>query len=222
MPLTIPNLDDRTYQQLLDEALARIPVHNPEWTNFNHSDPGVTLLEVFAFLTENLLYRSNQIPERNRRKFLTLLGVPLQPGASARGLVTFLNDRGPLTTITLNGGVEVRAGQVPFRTEQGLDVLPVETQILFKRAVEKPDEATLAYYQQLYTSFAGPGNLGQLKPQVYETVTFPPRGWRRRPGQDSGSLALDRPDGAAGRFRRRRAHCHCRQNHQPGHRATVG
>ena len=88
MPLTIPTLDDRRYQELLDEALARIPVHNPEWTNFNHSDPGVTLIEVFAFLTESLLYRGNQIPERNRRKFLSLLGVPLQPAASARGLVT--------------------------------------------------------------------------------------------------------------------------------------
>src|SRR5262245_15575453 len=117
MPLTIPSLDDRTYQELRDEALARIPVHTPEWTNFNESDPGVTLIELFAFLTENLLYRSNQIPERNRRKFLTLLGIPLQPASSARGLVTFTNDRGPRQTITLNAGIEVRAGQVPFRTE---------------------------------------------------------------------------------------------------------
>src|SRR6266851_10504996 len=102
MPLTLPNLDDRRYQDLLDEALSRIPVYTPEWTNFNKSDPGVTLIEVFAFLTENLLYRSNQIPERNRRKFLTLLGVPLYPATSARGLVTFLNERGPLQTLTLN------------------------------------------------------------------------------------------------------------------------
>ena len=42
MPLSIPTLDNRRYQDLLDEALARIPVHNPEWTNFNRSDPGVT------------------------------------------------------------------------------------------------------------------------------------------------------------------------------------
>src|SRR5215218_5041373 len=128
MPLTIPALDDRKYQDLLDEALARIPIHNPEWTNFNKSDPGVTLIEVFSFLTENLLYRSNQIPERNRRKFLTLLGIPLRPATSARGLVTFANERGPLRTITLNDGLEVRAGQLPFRTARGLDVLPVEAQ----------------------------------------------------------------------------------------------
>ena len=62
-----PQLDTRSYQDLVDEALARIPIHNPEWTNFNESDPGVTLIELFAFLTESLLYRANQIPERNRR-----------------------------------------------------------------------------------------------------------------------------------------------------------
>src|SRR5436309_5133208 len=126
MPLTLPNLDDRRYQDLLDEALSRIPVHTPEWTNFNKSDPGVTLVEVFAFLTETLLYRSNQIPERNRRKFLSLLGIPLQAATSARGVVVFANERGPLSTITLNAGVEARAGEVPFRTERGLDVLPIE------------------------------------------------------------------------------------------------
>ena len=75
MPLQIPTIDNRRYQDLLNEALARIPVHNPEWTNFNKSDPGVTLIELFAFLTENLLYRSNQIPERNRRKFLRFFRV---------------------------------------------------------------------------------------------------------------------------------------------------
>src|SRR5256714_12629985 len=139
MPLQIPSIDNRRYQDLLNEALARIPVHNPEWTNFNKSDPGVTLVELFAFLTENLLYRANQIPERNRRKFLQLLGVPLQPSSSAVGLVSFTNDRGPLETITLNSGIEVRAGQVPFRTDQALDVLPIEAQVYYKKKILNPD-----------------------------------------------------------------------------------
>src|SRR5713101_9714646 len=113
MPLTLPNLDDRRYQDLLDEALSRIPVYTPEWTNFNKSDPGVTLIEVFAFLTENLLYRCNQIPDRNRKKFLKLLNVPLQPATSARGLITIANAKGLQQTLTLNDGMEVRAGKVP-------------------------------------------------------------------------------------------------------------
>jgi hypothetical protein len=176
MPLTIPTLDDRKYQDLLDEALARIPVHTPEWTNFNKSDPGVTLIEIFAFLMENLLYRSNQIPERNRRKFLTLLGIPLQPAASARGLVTFSNERGPLETITLTGGLEVRAGQVPFRTVQGLDVLPIEALLFYKSPLANPSEELKAYYNQLYASFLKPPLATTA--QLYETVPFPRRDYR--------------------------------------------
>src|ERR1044072_2932396 len=169
MPLVIPTLDDRKYQELLDEALARIPVHTPEWTNFNRSDPGVTLIEIFAFMTENLLYRSNQIPERNRKKFLKLLGIPLQAASSAQGLVTFTNERGPLETITLNAGLEVRAGQVPFRTEQGLDVLPIETRMYYKREITGAAQPLKDYYNQLYASFLKP-QLAQTA-QLYEVVT---------------------------------------------------
>src|SRR3954466_14572848 len=114
MPLSLPNLDDRRYQQLLDDALARIPVHTPEWTNFNASDPGVTLVEVFAFLTESLLYRANQIPERNRRTFLNLLGIPLRTASSARGLIAVANEKGTLETTTVPTGLELRAGELSF------------------------------------------------------------------------------------------------------------
>ncbi|HVH13749.1 MAG TPA: hypothetical protein VM759_11885, partial [Longimicrobium sp.] len=74
MPLIVPRIDDRDYPRILSEAMARIPVHTPEWTNFNDADPGVTLLQLFAFMTDSLLYRANLIPERNRLKFLELLG----------------------------------------------------------------------------------------------------------------------------------------------------
>jgi hypothetical protein len=197
MPLTIPNLDDRKYQELLDEALARIPVHTPEWTNFNKSDPGVTLLEVFAFLTENLLYRSNQIPERNRLKFLKMIGVPLQPATSARGLVAFSCERGPLTTMTLNSGLEVRSGQIPFRTDTGLDVLPIEAQVFYKSAVTNPSKELLDYYNQLYASFLKPQLSSSA--QLYETAQFPPRGrqaltWvKRRSTNRSGLRCLRGP-----------------------------
>lgn len=179
MPLTIPTLDTRRYQDLLDEAVARIPVHNPEWTNFNRSDPGVTLIEVFAFLTESLLYRANQIPERNRRKFLSLLGVPLQPASSARGLVTFSNDRGPRQAITLNQGLEVRAGEVPFRTERGLDVLPIEARAFFKRPLDAPAPELEEYYRRLYASFRGQPASTDVR--LYEPMPFPPPGDTTRP-----------------------------------------
>jgi hypothetical protein len=156
MPITIPSIDDRRYQDLRDEALRRIPVHNPEWTNFNRSDPGVTLVEVFAFLTESLLYRANQIPERNRRKFLKLLGVPLQSASAARGIVSIANERGPLETSTLPTGLELRAGELSFALTQGLDVLPVEGRVYYKREVTDASATQRAYYDQLYASFLRP------------------------------------------------------------------
>lgn len=171
MPLTIPKIDNRKYQELLDEGLARIPVHTPEWTNFNHPDPGVTLVEVFAFLTENLLYRANQIPERNRRKFLSLLGVPLKTATSARGIVTLNNDDGLLETVTLNRGVAVSTKQVTFRTERGLDVLPIEGSAFYKLGVRNADPTITEYYQQLYASYFNAGDpTAPTTPLLYQTV----------------------------------------------------
>lgn len=151
----VPELDPRTQDDLKAEALARIPVHNPEWTNYNESDPGVTLVELFAFLTESLVYRANQIPERSRRKFLSLLGVPLSPASSAQGLVQIANEKGALQTTTLDAGLEVRAGPVPFRTEAGLDVLPVEARVYVKQPLDDPPQQVVDYYKQLYASYQG-------------------------------------------------------------------
>lgn len=73
MPLDLPNLDDRTYEDLVAEALRLIPNYAPEWTNYNPSDPGITLIEMFAYLTEMLLYRQNRITDDNLHTFLRLL-----------------------------------------------------------------------------------------------------------------------------------------------------
>ena len=64
MPLPDPVFDPRKYRDILAEAMRRIPVHNPEWTNHSDSDPGVTLLQLFAFMTESVIYRANRIPLR--------------------------------------------------------------------------------------------------------------------------------------------------------------
>lgn len=171
-----PVLDTRTYQDLVDEALARVRIHNPEWTNFNRSDPGVTLIELFAFLTESLLYRANQIPERNRLAFLSLLGVPLQPASSARAIVTLSNDSGPQQAITLNEDVEVRAGQVPFRSEIGLDVLPVEARAYCKLPLQDAQQSLKDYYAALYASFTGGAKPDATELQLYQTAPLPQAG----------------------------------------------
>jgi hypothetical protein len=76
MPLELPNLDDRTYNDLVQEALARISTLAPEWTNFNSSDPGITLVELFAFLTEMLIFRLNRVTDDHVLAFLKLLNGP--------------------------------------------------------------------------------------------------------------------------------------------------
>jgi predicted phage baseplate assembly protein len=83
------NLDDRTFDDLVDECLLRIPRYCPEWTDHNLSDPGVTLIELFAWLTDQMLMRFNQVPRRNYIAFLELLGVRLMPPAPASTEVTF-------------------------------------------------------------------------------------------------------------------------------------
>ena len=70
-----PKLDDRSYDDLRRELVRRIPVHSAEWTDHNASDPGIALLEVFAWLGENLLHRMNRVPDKAQLEFLRLLDV---------------------------------------------------------------------------------------------------------------------------------------------------
>ena len=187
MPITIPPLDERRYQQLLNEVLARIPAHTPEWTNTGPSDPGRTLLELFCFLHESILYRADQVPERNRRKFLQLLGLPLQAAQPASGIVTFSNSAGS-TPLTLNAGLELRAGSVPFRTLYGLDLLPLQAQVYYKRAVPKPEQATLDYYKLLYASYNNQDAPASFSVDLYETT---PLQQREPDGIDLAAEAVD-------------------------------
>lgn len=76
MTFQLKNLDDRKYKDLVEEAMGRIPTYSPEWTNHNPSDPGITLIEMFAYLTEILLYRLNRVTEKNIHTFLKLLNGP--------------------------------------------------------------------------------------------------------------------------------------------------
>lgn len=191
MPLDLPVIDDRDYQQILSEALARISVHNPEWTNFNDSDPGVTLIQLFAFMADNLNYRSGLIPLRNRIKFLQLLGIPMQPAAAARGMVTFSNPRGPLQAETLAPGLELFAGRIPFRTEDGLDVLPVEARFFYKQSIAAGTERwnrAEEIYKQLYISYALDGS----PLDFYEAKPFdPPVSGAPLPSVNLGTDTLD-------------------------------
>jgi predicted phage baseplate assembly protein len=91
MPLEaqFPVIDDRTYDDILAEARTRIPRYTPEWTDFNDSDPGMALVQLFAWLSELMIYRMDQVPELNYLKFLELIGIELKAAAPAHAEILF-------------------------------------------------------------------------------------------------------------------------------------
>src|SRR5690242_20820606 len=84
-----PKLDDRNFHDIVEEAISMIPRYCPEWTNHNPSDPGITLIELTAWMTELILYRLNRVPEKNYLAFLDLIGVRLRSPQPAHALLTF-------------------------------------------------------------------------------------------------------------------------------------
>lgn len=139
MPLQPPALDDRSFEDLLQELLASIPAHTPEWSAPQQGDPGRTLLELFAWLGDALLYRANLIPEKQRLTFLRLLGMPLQAAAAARGIVALTGDPASTSVLSLAPGATL-AGAVPFESLAGMDLLPVVGQVYRKAPITDPQQ----------------------------------------------------------------------------------
>ena len=157
MPLPAPNLDDLRFQRdLVDEARRRIIRYCPEWTEYNLSDPGITLIELFAWMTEMMVYRLNRVPEKNYVKFMELLGIQLQPASSARAELTFrLSTPFPLsegdeTTATIREGVEVATQstdeepEVIFTVDRRLVLSPIRPTLL-----QREGELTRNYLPRL-------------------------------------------------------------------------
>jgi hypothetical protein len=88
MPLVLPNLDDRHWADLVEEGRALIPVYGPEWTDHNVHDPGITVMELLAWIAEMDIYQLNQILDRHKRKFLELIGVTPEPPCAARIVIS--------------------------------------------------------------------------------------------------------------------------------------
>ncbi|OZG70296.1 putative baseplate assembly protein [Hahella sp. CCB-MM4] len=140
MPLPVPNLDDRRFDDLVAESKARLAAHLPELTQVSPGDPVHTVIDLFSWLTETILYRANLIPERQRRIFLNLLQIPLRPAIPAKGVVCI--DAGP-TSIQLpslvKDGTQLRAGQQPVTVLGEIQPTPLTLQVLIKQALSTDD-----------------------------------------------------------------------------------
>ena len=134
MSLPAPDLDDRRFQGLVDDAKRLVMQRCPEWTDHNVSDPGVTLIETFAYMTDQLIYRLNRVPERNYVRFLELIGVKLFPPTAASTGVTYWLSAPQPDVITVPEGAEVATLRgdteqpaVVFTTGEALDIVPCST-----------------------------------------------------------------------------------------------
>jgi predicted phage baseplate assembly protein len=150
MPLQIPSLDDRGFDDLVADLVRRIPAHTPEWTDPREGDPGRTLIELFAWLGDTILYRANLIPERQRLAFLRLLGQQMRPASPARGLVQISIDPAFTGPVTLPPRAQI-AKPVPFETESELSLLPVEGGAYLKR---RPDDRERRQLSELITDLS--------------------------------------------------------------------
>lgn len=132
MPLPIPNLDDRRFDDLSAELQERLLRQLPELTQVAPGDPVYAFVDLFAWLTETVIYRANRIPERQRRAFLNLLQIPLRPARPARGLVCI--DANEVHLVSSEAAL--KAGQVSFSSVGEVQATPLTLSILVKQEMD--------------------------------------------------------------------------------------
>lgn len=187
MPIRPPALDDRSFDDLVADLVRRIPAHTPEWTNPREGDPGRTLIDLFAWLGDTILYRANLIPERQRLAFLRLLGAGMRPAIPARGLIQLsIDDPAAVVPATLPAFTAIDR-PAPFETLSDIIIHAVQAQCYIKRRTTR-DEASklrdlLPDLRELY------GISGQAT--FYVTTPVFPGGAAEPDGRDIAADALD-------------------------------
>lgn len=129
MSLPKPDLDDRTFEQLVAEARTLIPRYSPAWTDHNESDPGITLIELFAWLSEIALYRIDRVTDQHRLKYLKLLGIRPQPAKPAKVDLTFTSSQKsvaqkPVLKKGMLVSTEIEGKRVHFQLDNDITILP--------------------------------------------------------------------------------------------------
>ena len=118
--LQIPELDDITYEQLLQGAIHKIPFLTNEWTDFNRHDPGITTLETYAWLTDMLNYYMNAVGTVHIMKYMKLLGITELPKQAAKVWVCVETEGGK--TI-LPAGFPIYAGEKCFICDSSIEII---------------------------------------------------------------------------------------------------
>ena len=142
MPLPLPTLDRLTYDELVSEGRSSLPALAPGWTDYNAHDPGITLLELFAWLAEGSSYRLDNIPDESYRAFLRLAGVVPRPAQVAETLLVF---RTSCRACALPAGVRVQSptDNVVFQTTHRCIVSDAKLQAVVSAAGRDFEDVTV-------------------------------------------------------------------------------
>ena len=173
MALPLPNLDDRRWTDLVEEGRSLIPLYAPGWTDHNIHDPGITFVDLLAWVAEMDLYRLNRVPPSHVRKFLALVGIEPAPPHGAR---TVLAVQPAAPRADLPAALEVQARDLAgrwltFRTLQPLAAVPLALQAI---------------------QTGGPGGIVDLTARWRRGETVPPLGEEPAPGA-ALYLGFDQP-----------------------------
>ncbi|MFF1830307.1 putative baseplate assembly protein [Paenarthrobacter sp. NPDC058040] len=141
MSLPVPNLDDRSFAELVAGARERIQQIAPEWTDLSVHDPGITIVEAFAYLTDTLMYRLNRVPDKLYAVYLNLLGTSLYPPSSAETMLEFSRAGAGDQEIRIPRGTQVScppgvpgAPQPVFTTTAAATLAPGQATVLVTAA----------------------------------------------------------------------------------------
>ena len=179
MPILPPALDDRSFEDLVADMVRRIPAHTPEWTHPTEGDPGRTLIDLFAWLADTILYRANLIPERQRLAFLRLLGVGMRPAIPAQGMIQLsIGEPAVVAPVVLGRGAVVEK-PVTFETLSEVVIHAVEGLCYIKR------RPTAVEDRQLRSLIPDLGELYGIRGRVSGYVTTPV--FNTPPGQGKAS-----------------------------------
>lgn len=181
MSLPVPNLDDRQFTTLVERMRTQIPRHALEWTDHNVHDPGITFLELFAWLAENQIYYLNQVPTQHEVKFLRLLGFTPRPAVSAKASVTFALTHSR-SSVSLPKGMQVAARKpgsndmIVFETDVPLQVVPIAlTQALTSDRTGLRDNTSANDQEEsFYLAFGEGAEQGSTLYVGLEFLTSPP------------------------------------------------
>jgi predicted phage baseplate assembly protein len=147
MALPSPRLDDRGYQELVDDAKRHVMRRCPEWTDHNLADPGVTLIETFAYMTDQLIYRLNRVPDRMYVKFLDLIGLRLIAPTAACAPVTFWLSAPPDEAFLIPAGTRASTFRtdtedpIVFSTNTDLELVPCSLTAMATQRAFRSDDA---------------------------------------------------------------------------------